>query len=1586
MNKLLKKLLVLGLASTVAFASVGGIACKDNGDSGNTGSPTVPNTSVVEKPDPDISMASSLSLILGEEKDAGVKTKNVKGDVVYSVNNEGKNVVSFENGKVKAIGVGSAVITASFGTASASCPVTVTYGNYLPSLEIASNITEGVYLALGSKNTIAPYISYNGIAYEDATYSFESDNEEVVSVSSSGVITANQATDEPVNVTVSANWRDFSSSEYATLTKTFAVSVRNNVAFLINGDIPVNMTVNTPATFQAPIEHNNVIKVVPTVVVNGEEQVLSASNVSVVGLGETEKGKDFLWDSAKNNFAAFKMGKALVELSYRLDGDVFTENFEIEITRPTKVLTETVELFSSRSGLFKLDNGNGTYTDAALETVAWGKDVELVDAYSDGVVLSINNSNGAITGLVVNQDEETYATITLGTKTDLIEVPVKAAAYYMSNAMDVKNALEQIGLYEEIKGYHKLLCDIDMTGVVIDNRIDSADDFGAVRYAGYRIDGAYIDSTSKKKIGFNGVFDGDGYTIFNGSSVLQSYKSAVYTKYPYGEGTGAEMIRYGNNRAYGFFHNVLNQGVIKNVAFENFGGIYVEGDQNTLYGLVSPLSYSFAGTLQNVYVNVREDNPTSRGIVNSAGASSAFKNVLVEFNRPADYDFATQIDKFCSNDLYAYGYGSFTNSTPDANATYSGVYVITPMPLGFDTSRPFSSADTTAKNAVTYAENETELKYNFSAFDLVHGAVKHTVKSTVGDHTEVEGKVLITGKTKVFKGIQRYDSYQDLANCTYEKTAERTALFEASEYWAVAGNVPIWHTMLDKHSGNYNATIGGANKLSIDLYDEQPIDVTLYGASASNVKFTENSDLIEISENNVIKGVKIGTGAEVTAEFTYGGKAQSLKFTVDVLYPFYLTNNGEMIEDSTFAPEGEEFEIAVMASGNLVTNVRFTSDSPDALTINGSKFKGIKYKDGIVVTANFTYKGDSYVETFTLDILDMIAENATLVLDGQDVDGEEISLVIDATPSTISLKSEAGSISGISVSSENSNFIASGSTLQASLYGEAQISLNFTLGGQLHVKRITAKAIHSDVVTNITSLVDFDAASGKLFTSEMDDTGVVSATVVFGNETMVLTRENGGITEGGLIRGKTSNGDLVPGVTVINNGLVKFEDAMIQMTVATYKKIYTLTAQYYTSIIETPEELRAALDIDYSMTSNNLGFFRLNNNLSIDSASPLTYTYNGYSSIGNINSNVGFAGYFDGRGYSIDFNGTDVGAYGIFGNFNHSGGLTLKGPATVKNFAILEYASKYYSNYWMNAPVLGRFAKNHSYSGAVQFSDIYVSYHATALPNGLVIDSGNWATYDNIVIDSTAITGKVTRADARFGDAEGMISQLDGYNGGVLFGQMRYVEATLADKINNVVALGEIPLVKGKKGFTLNSAAFIITANGDGTYTHTPKYTGYTFSQATMPTLDGATEYYYAIPGNKQDIAILQGVRPELQAVTAFQKNSGAALNTVKYCPECFGTFATGRTTACTVETCGATLEKIDNVWLSPVSFDWTFDINEYVNPANTNGNGVVVFKGAYKYDTVEEMINSGNKFASFKASPYWDVVDGALVWVGAQA
>ncbi len=1572
MNKLLKKFLLLCLASTVAFASVGGVGCKNNNDKLSNGDNTEGNVSVLEKTDLEISISQSLSLVLGEEKSAGVLTKNINGDVVYSVNNDGRDVVTFESGIVKAIGVGSAIVTASFGSVSASCHVSVTYGNFIPSLELVSNVTEGVHLSLGSSNLIAAYIIFNGIIFEDATLTFSSDNKDVVSVSSNGLITANKLADEPVNVTVSANWRDFNSNEYATLIKTFKVYVRNDVTFLVNGKTPDQITVSTPATFLTPLEHNNVVSVVPSVMINGVEKQLSSSNISVIPLGDTQCGKDFLWDGESCTFFAYRKGKVLVELTYELDGDVFSVNFEILISRPKKVLTNIVKLFSARSGLYKVDNGDGTYVDQALEMAVWGKDVTLVDAYSDGVALSINNSNGAITGLEVNQDTETYTTIILGTDTDLIEVPILASAYYMSNAQDVKNALEQIGLYEEIRGYHKVICDIDMIGVALDNRIDSSDDLGAVRYSGYRIDGAYIDSTSRKEIGFNGVFDGDGHTIYNANVELASYKDAIYTKYPFDNGNGADIICNGNNRSYGFFHNVLSEGIIKNVAFENFGGNYVQGDQNALYGLVSPLSYTFSGTLQNVYINVKADNPTSRGIITNICSTSVFQNVLVEFDRPKNYDFATNIDNLCNNDLYAFGYGSFSNGIPNSKATYNGVYVISKMPLAFDTTRGFSSNDTSSVNAITYGENETELIYKFSAFDIVHGAVNHTVKSTVGDHLKDDnGNVIVTGKTKVFKGIQRYNTYQDLANCKYEHTPERSALFATSKYWTLVGNVPIWHSLLDKHSYNYTATIGGKDKLAINLYDEQPIEVALYGEFATNVRLTENSDLIEISDNNVIKGVKIGTGAEVFAEFIYFGKIQTLNFAVDVLYPFYLTINDEIIKDSTFQPRGKEFNVSVMINGNLVTDVKFTSDSPEALMINDSTLKGIAYKNGIVVTAEFLYRGERFTQNFSIDILDMIAKETTVSIDGKNVENEEFSLVIDDKPSVIEINSDKGDVNILSVSSSNDNFVVKNNMLQANLYGESIISFTFAINGETHVKSIICKAIYPSFYTEITSIVEYDAYDGKLITSEIDETGVVFATVLFGNDTIILTRENGGITEDGLIRGRLTNGDLFPCVPTINNGNSTFNNAKLIMTVGTYKRVYTLTAQYYTSIIEDAQELKEALDIDYTVRKNNLGFYRLGNDVCINPTSPLIFDYVGASSsIISVNSDVGFAGLFFGCGYTIDFNCTDVGAYGLFGNFNYSDFVTLNNKVIVKDFAIINYNSKHYSVYSQCSPVLGRFTKNNGCSNSIEFKDLYVSYASTACPNGLIVESGNSATYENIFIDSSLVTGKVDYLSAEYGNAQGMISPFSGFTGGVLFGGLRYVTLEFCKNLKNVIALGELPLVKSKNIDALSSNLFIHTANDDGTYTHTVKGSGYL----------GDCESYFALPGNKQDVAILQGLRSELESLLS--KNSGTPFR-FKYCQKCFGTFTTGISKSCSIKTCGATLVSIYNAWVSPVAFEWTFNVSTYVNPENTSENAVIVFKGVSKYDTILEMIASGNEFLYFALNSLWSVKDSTVSWLG---
>ena len=72
------------------------------------------------------------------------------------------------------------------------------------------------------------------------------------------------------------------------------------------------------------------------------------------------------------------------------------------------------------------------------------------------------------------------------------------------------------------------------------------------------------------------------------------------------------------------------------------------------------------------------------------------------------------------------------------------------------------------------------------------------------------------------------------------------------------------------------------------------------------------------------------------------------------------------------------------------------------------------------------------------------------------------------------------------------------------------------------------------------------------------------------------------------------------------------------------------------------------------------------------------------------------------------------------------------------------------------------------------------------------------------------------------------------------------------------------------------------------------------------------------------------------------------------------------------------------------VAYEWTLHLpkTEGVQTWDAN-NGTLRFLGVYKYDTIEDMKAVDNDFSSFTGEDgngMWNVVEGELVWVGAQA
>ncbi len=520
-------------------------------------------------------------------------------------------------------------------------------------------------------------------------------------------------------------------------------------------------------------------------------------------------------------------------------------------------------------------------------------------------------------------------------------------------------------------------------------------------------------------------------------------------------------------------------------------------------------------------------------------------------------------------------------------------------------------------------------------------------------------------------------------------------------------------------------------------------------------------------------------------------------------------------------------------------------------------------------------------------------------------------------------------------------------------------------------------------VVTVSDAVDFDAAEGELMTTVLEGKEVLSVKVA---------GEDVSYAEGKIV-----------GITERNN-LIS-ESQVFSVIVETEEIVYNFTkVVYWTSVIEDQKELVAALDYDYSVDNlNNFGFYKLGNNINIDKA---TWTNIDYSDIAKnlkndagtivsywngVSCNAGFAGIFDGAGYTIDFNQTIGSNYGLFGSLASGAQANIKQPATVKNVALINLGGTNWK------PVIAQFGAQHTYNKGALIENIYVSWYNNNIMAGLIYEPNSKGTViNNVVVDiednrqyGSSINPAVFANKAVYG--EGITDETlsaGGYYGATLFYSLRRGNSGIADTVTNFISLGRGGLGKTYTAGTNLRHFFKTTDNGDGTYTHALRNGGWTGTPLQ-------TEAYFLYAGNKEygDQAIPTGMKAGFAAIA----NTTSNVNAVKgyYCASCGQVFSLteGTCSTCVVDDAPVALTESADLWKEAICFTWKATKLAEVNNANVGTTGEVVVPGASKYNTTAEMqaayTANNDVFASFTGATgngMWAVVEGKLVWANAIA
>lgn len=472
-NRFLVILSVFMILCVSAFMLTG---CGENGnDSGSDSlggdpisSSTSENTKTLEL------TRNAVQLVYGESAVVIAKYKDEDGvTLVWESSDE--SVATVEDGLITSTGLGSAVITATYGDLKAECSVSVTYGEYQPILTI-DHLGDELNLLKDDVYDLIARVTFNGKSYACSLTAEIVDNT-VVSFENGKIKALKQGETE---VTVKGDWNNF---DTPLMQKTFTLKVTEN-------DIVMYMSVEIDGKEEVADEINLSV----TDSFEGESYVNEAVAKFVVKENGVEKTGELSLTSGQsvvdlngNTITAKSLGEAVITAEFTSEsGETYTKTLTVKVDCPVVVYKEHVE-----------------WTDDTLKTV--------LDYFESGAVIlaakqgskELQHTKRMLTGVVFNGDA-----------TEPIEVQTSKGGYifediYGCNVLLTEdNFLSTLILGSGIKNkYYALSGDIGSA----DSPIDMADQKNAT-------------DTSN----FAGIFDGRGHTVY-----AATYDNGIFGGYGY---------------------------------------------------------------------------------------------------------------------------------------------------------------------------------------------------------------------------------------------------------------------------------------------------------------------------------------------------------------------------------------------------------------------------------------------------------------------------------------------------------------------------------------------------------------------------------------------------------------------------------------------------------------------------------------------------------------------------------------------------------------------------------------------------------------------------------------------------------------------------------------------------------------------------------------------------------------------------------------------------------------------------------------------------------------------------------------------
>ena len=450
MKKIKKALLALTLL--LGVTCVGGFAACGSKDGGETSSSEQPTDSltlnVVDK-----------EMLYGEILELIPKYTLQEGEtMVWATSNSA--VATVKDGSVEAVGEGTAVITVTYGELTATCNVSVGFGNLQPVLRLANIEGNEIRLSKNSAYTLDATVAFNNRSYpcdveveieDDTIASYENDEIKAIGTGST-------------SITVKGAWNGVTG---ALMQKTFSLTVFNDVTMITKFTLGEETYItDTADLYIVPSWGGN------TYFTDTDLQIaVSESGEAKTATVSVVEGSEFI-QYEDGHITAVAEGKARLQATYTDSENKLFETFvTINVNCPVVDYTEALDYCTS---------------NAFAVTEIFGEGAKITSAKQGDVALTVND--GILSGIVANGDET--ADIIVHTDkggyrfTELFAYDKEITSANFAETFTLKGPRT-----EPIKGYFVLNADATV---------------GAL---------AHAESNCTTAMNFSGTFDGRGHKL-----------------------------------------------------------------------------------------------------------------------------------------------------------------------------------------------------------------------------------------------------------------------------------------------------------------------------------------------------------------------------------------------------------------------------------------------------------------------------------------------------------------------------------------------------------------------------------------------------------------------------------------------------------------------------------------------------------------------------------------------------------------------------------------------------------------------------------------------------------------------------------------------------------------------------------------------------------------------------------------------------------------------------------------------------------------------------------------------------------------